>query len=75
MCWVLRDRVISSDEKMGQGCCYSGYGRSISNTGRVSPVRPGIMRSSTSLTCSPYRYFGAAALHNRALRIMQRIFS
>lgn len=28
------------------------------------------MRSPTSLICGPYRYFGAAALHNRALRII-----
>src|ERR1035441_9254191 len=28
------------------------------------------MQSPTSLTCRPLRYFGAAALHNRALRII-----
>ena len=67
----LRDRVIGSDEKMGQDCWKSGYARSIPITGRVSPVRAGIMQSPTSLTCRPLRLFGAAALHNRALRIIR----
>ena len=33
-------------------------------------IRPGLMRSFTSLTCRPHRHFGGVALHNCALRII-----
>jgi len=38
-------------------------------------IRTGIMRSLTSLSCRADGHFGVEAVHNRALRIMQSIFS
>jgi hypothetical protein len=44
---------------MKQGCCYGGAD---------------IMRSQASLKLRPLLYFGAMALHNRALRIIDDFF-
>ena len=69
------DSVIAVCRGVGgcRGCIATWVApRSVQGAGRADrfAVRPGIMRSSTSLTCRPQRHFGVVALHNRALRII-----
>src|ERR1035441_835022 len=72
MCWFTRPRNWFG-RKDGTGLLVERLPKVDSNhrTRLPSPVRAGIMQSPTSLTCRPLRLFGAAALHNRALRIIR----